>query len=582
MSESSLRHKLVFGVLLLAAAGLLARLCLLMCDQQATAVARAVRQQTRHIPLPGRPGGIFARSGERYVPLAVSRQVPSCFADPALIQAEKLDEVAISVAAALDEDPREVQLEILRRNDKRFVWLKRRISPAQAERIRRLKLRGVAIQRQWQREYPNGPVAATVLGFRRADGVAGGGIELAFDRYLAARDGRNVVLADAARRPIWPIPAESYPPADGCDVFLTIDAVIQGYLQMALAETVAKFSAKWATGVVVEPRTGRIVAMCSLPSFDPNAYNKADPRNMTNRAIAVPFEPGSVFKPIIAAGAVDAAVVSYQEEIFCENGVYRAHKGGTITDHGKSYGLLTVADGVVFSSNICMAKVGEKLGNEAIYNIVRRFGFGEPTGIELPGQSPGIVRPLSKWDGYSLRRVPFGQEISATAIQLAMAFSSLANGGLLLKPRIVDLVTDADGRETLRSTVQVVRRTVTPQVAAQTLAVLEDVVSRGTGRRCRMRRWRSFGKTGTAQIAGEGGYVEGAYVGSFIGGAPTSDPRLLCLISVYWPDAAKGHYGATVAAPYVKQVLERSLTYLNVPSDRRESPQPAILAMTDQ
>jgi len=569
MKAESLRLRLVFGVLLLCAGAMLARLCLLMRDHQATAVAKAERQQTRHIPLPGRPGGIFARSGMRYVPLAVSRQAPSCFADPALIPEQKLDDAAISVSEAIGRDAREVQLDILRRRDKRFVWLKRRISPDQADRIRQLKLRGVDIQREWIREYPNGTVAATVLGFRRVDGVAGGGVELAFDRYLAARDGRNVVLADAGRRAIWPLPEKSQPPKDGWDVFLTIDAVIQKYLQEALAETLDRFSPKWATGVVVEPQTGRVVAMCSLPSFDPNAYSQADPQSVANRAITVPFEPGSVFKPIIAAGAVDAGVVNYQEQIYCENGTYRAQKGGTITDHGKSYDDLSVADGVVFSSNICMAKIGERLGNEAIHTIVKRFGFGEPTGMDLPGQSRGIIRPLAKWDGYSLRRVPFGQEISATAIQLAMAFSSLANGGLLLRPRIVDLVADGDGNEVFRSSVDVVRRTVTPQAAAETLAVMEEVVSRGTGRRCRMRRWRSFGKTGTAQIAGEGGgYLDGAYVGSFIGGAPTSSPRLLCIVSVYWPDASKGHYGATVAAPYVRQVLEKSLTYLNVPGDR--------------
>jgi len=284
----------------------------------------------------------------------------------------------------------------------------------------------------------------------------------------------------------------------------------------------------------------------------------------------MPFEPGSVFKPVVVAGAVDAGVVSYQEEIFCENGLYNAPRGGRISDHGKSYGTLTITDGVVLSSNICMAKIGEKLGNEMIHRIVERFGFGQQTGIDLPGQSPGILRPLAKWDGYSMRRVPFGQEISATALQVTMAFCALANGGQLLRPRLVELVADNEGQVLYQSHKEVVRRVLSPPVAAQSLAVLEEVVRRGTGRACQMEQWRSFGKTGTAQIAGGGGYVEDAYVGSFVGGAPTSNPRVLCMIAIYRPDKHRGYYGATVAAPYVKQVLEHSLTYLGVPPDKAE------------
>lgn len=572
MKADTVRANLLFGVLILALGGLSARLVTLMLADRAEAVRRAARQQRHKIVLPARPGGIYARAGRRYVPLAVSRQVPGCFADPSLIDDAHLGEVADKVGRAIGIDPAEIVSAIRRRCDKRFAWLKRDITPAQARAVRQLGLRAVGVQSQWRREYPSGGLAATVLGFRRADGLAGGGVELAVDRQLAARDGRRVVLTDAARRPIWPLPAAGRAPRDGDNVFLSLDAVIEGYLREAMSDSMEKFSAEWAAGVVVDPATGAVLAMASLPSFDPNDYGRASPASMTNRAVSVPFEPGSVFKPLIAAGAVDAGVVGYQDRIFCENGRYRARRGGVITDHGKSYGYLTLTDGVVLSSNICMAKVGERLGNERLYRIVRRFGFGEQTGIDLPGQSQGIVRPLAKWDGYSMRRVPFGQEISATSLQLVMAFSALANGGLLLRPRLIDLVADADGRVVYRSSRQVVRRVISPRVAAESLSVLEQVVSRGTGRRCRMEYWRSFGKTGTAQIAGPGGYVDGAFVGSFIGGAPTSNPRLICLISIYRPDPGKGHYGATVAAPYVKDVLARSLRYLEVPPDKTDNP----------
>ncbi|MHC4295146.1 MAG: penicillin-binding transpeptidase domain-containing protein, partial [Planctomycetota bacterium] len=275
----------------------------------------------------------------------------------------------------------------------------------------------------------------------------------------------------------------------------------------------------------VDPFTGKVLAMCSAPTFNPNFYSETDSTHRTNRAICTPFEPGSAFKPIVAAAAVDAGALNYSSEIFCENGVYRAHRGGRIRDHGESYGYLTLADGVIFSSNICMAKVGEKLGNARLYQIAKRFGFGDSTDVKLPGDSGGIIRPKDSWDGYSLRRVPFGQEISVTALQMTMAFSALANGGLLLKPYLIDKIVDSEGNIMQRGQREVVRRVLSPQVAAQTLEVMQGVVERGTGKACRLMNWTSFGKTGTAQIPGEGGYVEGAYTATFVGGGPVERPR---------------------------------------------------------
>ena len=566
-SHAAWRYNLVLMLILLAVAGLGVRQSWLLREDAGRAVRRAERQQRMVLPLPARPGSIFARTARRYVPLAASRQVPSCYADGLLIPDSKLDEVAIAVADALDMDPRDVQDKLLARRENRFIWLKREITDAQADAVRALRLRALGITHEWRREYPSGDLAATVIGFRRTDGVAGAGLELTQDAFLAAEGGQRVVLADARRRAIWPLLAESRAPRDGRHVMLCLDAVIQEYLQNALAEAVAKHDAKWGAGVVVDPATGEVLAMCSVPTYDPNQYNVADAEQQTNRTITTPYEPGSVFKPIIAAAAVELGLVSYETNVFCENGTYQAPRGGRISDHGHSYGSISLEDGVVYSSNICMAKVGEMLGNETIHAVVRSFGFGEETGVELPGESAGIVRPIAKWDGYSLRRVPFGQEISASTMQLAMAFSALANGGLLLRPRLIDQVTDDEGRVLLRGGRQVVRRVLSPAVAARSLAVMEQVVQRGTGKACRMKKWTSFGKTGTAQIAGPGGYVDEAFTSSFVGGAPTSDPRLICVISVYWPRTG-GHYGSTVAAPYVRQVLEQSLTYLGVPPDR--------------
>lgn len=559
---------LIFSLLLLSMGALAFYLGSMIRRGRADEILRAEKGQQLVRPRPARPGSIFARTRSRYVLMAGSRRVACCFVDPKVLGKGRLDRVAIGVGEALGLDPMELQDVFVSRRRDRYVVVKRDITAGQVQAIRALRLRGVGIAYEWWREYPNGSLAATVLGFRRRDNVAGGGLELSQDRpHLAPVNGLRVSLADARRRPVRPVTGKSVAARDGDDVFLCLDAVIQGYLQAALSESVERFAPKWATGVVVEPKTGRILAMASVPTFDPNTYNRSQPDQQINRAISVPYEPGSAAKPIFAAWAVNAGVMTYQSRIFCENGRYYSRGGGQIGDH-KSYGHLTLREVVVRSSNIGMAKVGEALGNRRLWTTAVRFGLGTKSGIWLPGESRGAVRPLRLWNGYSLRRVPFGHEISTTALQLAMAFSSLANGGLLLKPRIVDHIRDPGGEIIWRGRREVVRRVLSPSVAAETLSVLQDVVDRGTGKACRMARWTSFGKTGTAEIAGPTGYIEGAYTATFVGGAPASSPKVICLISVYWPDNSRGYYGGKVAAPQVKRVLEQTLWYMGVRPDR--------------
>ncbi len=230
--------------------------------------------------------------------------------------------------------------------------------------------------------------------------------------------------------------------------------------------------------------------------------------------------------------------------------------------------MKSLTDGTVVSSNILFAKIGGMMGNKRLYAWVMRFGFGRKTGIQLPAEDPGQIRKRRDWDTYSTPRVPFGQEMAVTSLQLAMAFSAIANDGLLLKPRLIDRIVNPEGKVLYAGNRKVVRPLFTPAVARQTRLVMQQVVERGTGKRCRMKQWTSFGKTGTAQIAGRGGYIDGAYTGSFVGGAPVDEPRLLCVISVYRPGRSKAYYGGTIAAPFVKQVLERSLTYLKIPPDK--------------
>ncbi len=568
------RVDVALGLMVLALTGLGVRLAVMVRDHQGDARERARRQERMVLPLPARIGNIYASTRGRYVLLAGSRQVPSCFIDPSLIEPGEVPAVARNLAEALDLRPEVIVDTIDARRGRRFAWLARAIPEQRADAVRALDHPGVAVAYEWRREYPLGRLGGSVVGFRRVDGVAGGGIEVTLDPLLSARPGRRVMLADARRRAIWPVPDQCFAPRDGNNVYLCLDAVIQEYLQDSLRQAVDDHDAQWGAGVVVDPQTGEVLAMCSTPSFHPAAYAVAPAEARTNRVITSPYEPGSIFKPIVAAAAVELGTVGYDTTIPIGqyDGVYHAHRGGRISDHGKRYDDMTVADGIRVSSNILMAKLGEKLGNRLLWEIVTAFGFGEETGIDLGGESAGIVRPLEKWDGYSLRRVPFGQEISATTLQMAMAYSALVNGGVLLRPRLVARVTTSDGRLLARSKPVSRGRLLSPEVSAQTRRVLRSVVEDGTGKACRLDRWTSLGKTGTAQVAGRGGYLPGAYTASFVGAAPAERPALVVVVSVYRPDPSTGYYGGAVAAPVVREVLRRSLAYLGVPPDREQAP----------
>jgi cell division protein FtsI/penicillin-binding protein 2 len=435
----------------------------------------------------------------------------------------------------------------------------------------RQKTRAVGVQYEWRRTYPNGSCGATVLGYFNRNNEPGGGIHSTLARLLLPREGRLVLRGDVHRRPFAVELNESEMPEDGCNVYLSIDMNIQHYLQTAVAAACEKYQAEWGTGVVINPWTGDVLAMCSVPNFDPNQFNTTDPANMLNRAICMPYEPGSIFKPMIAASAVQLGVVNWETKIDTGNGTYHAPRGGTISDHGSRYGVISVRTGIIKSSNVLMAKIGGMLGNRDLHRLLGTWGFGRKTNIHLPGESGGIVRPLAKWDGYSTPRVPIGQEVATTALQVALAYGAIANGGILMQPRLVQKVVDSSGRLLREVPAQPVRKVLSKAVANQTLGVLEEVVQRGTGKNCKIPGYRVFGKTGTAQIAGVGGYEGHGYCASFVGGAPAGKPALICLISIYKPDRSIGYYGGTVAAPAVRDVLEKSLRYLQIPSEEESS-----------
>ena len=539
----------------------------------------AKRQQFQLVVLPARPGNIFGQTAGGCVLLAASKQVDSCYADPSLLEDGEVAAVMGKLAVALEEPPGELLDRFARRRDKRFVWLARDITASQAQAVGELNLRAVRVAREWRRQYPNGPLGGHVLGFRQIDGAAAAGIELGADSWLRPREGLKVVHVDAARRGRYADVAEYYPPADGKHVVLTLDVMIQGFLEQALAETVQQYGktaaadeekATAAMGVVMDPATGAVLAMASVPACDPNTYGLASPSQRRNRAITDPYEPGSAFKPFIAAGAVQLGRAELTTTFFCHHGIYRAHRGGTIRDFpGCRFGELPLSEILIRSSNIGMAKLGERLGNDQLHRISWAFGFGRRSGLDLPGECPGTLVPTRRWTSYATRRLPFGQgPIMITTLQLTNAFAAIANGGVLMRPRLVDRVLDADGQVIYRGSPQRIRRVLDPQVARQLIdEALVEVVQRGTGKRCRLQRWQAFGKTGTAQIGGPGGYEEREHTATFVGGAPAGRPAVVCAISVYRPEYSKGYTGGKVSAPAVGGVLAKTLAYLGVPPD---------------
>jgi cell division protein FtsI/penicillin-binding protein 2 len=447
-----------------------------------------------------------------------------------------------------------------------FAKIKTNLEPDQYESA--VKIHGIGVQSEWQRNYPTGPLAPHVVGFTSRDNRGLTGIELQYEKALVGSAGRNVFFADALRRPIRP---KQFNPSvsDGFGIILTLDATIQQFARTELLKQFREYQAESAVAIVVEPKSGAILAMVSLPGFDPNKAPSTDPNNFKNRAVTDTFEPGSVLKPIITAIALDTGAVNTTEKIFCENGHYHGRGFGSIKEYRYyQYGDMTLKQILVKSSNIGMAKIGQRLGKQKLHDGLKHFGFGKKTGIDLPGEAPGLLWPHKKWTGYSLTRIPFGQEISVTALQLVRAFCILANGGKMVRPFLVQATVDNNGKIVkLKTPSPPVGFVINPDVAQWIVNdALTAVINEGTGRRAKLEKYQLFGKTGTANIAKKDskGYDDDAYIASFIAGAPAHDPAIVVLVSVRKPDRSlgKGYTGGTVAAPVAAKIISKTLNYL--------------------
>lgn len=522
--------------------------------------ARAQHQQTWSEPIPARPGDLLDREGRL---LATTVQLPSLFVNPSLI--DQPDVVARSLASAVGIDAEALRERLAEDASREFLWVKRRLNAAEEQAVRDLALPPAmwGFRQEFQRRYPQGTVAAHVVGLRDIDGVGRGGAEEAFDRLLRGSDGQRRMVRDARGYVIEVLEEVTQPPRHGETVVLTIDSVVQLIAERQLDVIMREWSPHSACAIVLDPRTGEVLAMASRPTFDPNAPGRAVPDAWSNRALSAVFEPGSTIKPCIVAWAIERGVLDPDEEIDCGRGAYRMN-GRVLHDH-HPYGVLSVGDILVKSSNIGMARIGERLSNERLHNAVTGFGFGSRTGIELPGELPGTVRPLEDWTPYSTGSIPMGQELACTPLQVIAAHAVLANGGRRVTPHVLSRAPGSGTRLHRPSGEQVLSEATAAWIVR---GPMRDVVERGTGRRARIDGLAIFGKSGTAQKIdpASGGYSSDRHVCSFVCGAPAENPELLVLVSVDEPSAPGTHQGGAVAAPAAAAILRDALSYLGPPT----------------
>lgn len=531
-------------------------------------LAQAHHQQRSIIPLKHRRGLIVDCRGRIIAGTLLQKSV---FADPSVLPDKQA--AAEKVADILGLDPREVGEELLSAGDREFIVIRRGVTEEQAAAIEGADVYGLGVFTEPCRTYPMGELAAPLVGFVSPDGHGVSGLEIQCEQWLAGENGLKTIIRDARRKAFW-LAENGYRPArDGFHVVLTIDTEIQATAERELAACIQQYKAESGTAIVMHPKTGAILAMANVPSFDPNRYRDYGASLYRNKAITDPFEPGSTFKPFVAAAALAEGVVKLGEVFDCESGSWR--DGARLLHDHHPYGALTFEQVVIKSSNIGMGKFGKRLGNERLHKAVRAFGFGEKTGAGLDGEDPGLVRPFHRWNSFTTTSVPMGQEVGTTALQLARGFCAFGNGGLVVQPFVIRAVLAADGRVLSDFSDPPPLGQAIPAEIAETMKekVLCPVIEEGTGTKARLANYRVFGKTGTAQIArqGGGGFEPKAYVSSFVCGAPASDPQLVVLVSIRRPNASIAYYGGTVATPAAKEILAHALAYLNIPPDKTSS-----------
>lgn len=522
-------------------------------------LAKAMRQWTSDRRIERQRGTIYDRRGRE---LAVSvRRWSLSFNRSAVPEEAQQEAIARTLAGILGVDAQDIR-ERMERGGSKSTWIARRLDDDVRARIEARDLDGVGFAPEYQRIYPHDSAAAHVLGFVGADDVGLEGIERAENQSLMGPRPEGTFVSDAQGNPLPVDGVIRYPQFDGRNVTLTIDLVMQSSLEQALSWAVSHFGAKGASGVVVDPQTGEVLAMANLPTYNLNEAGRAEPDARRNRAITDVFEPGSTFKIFSGALALANGLVREHDDFECVGSI--ALPGKSVKCH-HPHGHLDYRRAIEVSCNPAAIMVCLRLAPAVLYEGLRAYGFGARTGLGLPGEAAGTLRATSAWGGMSQGMIAMGHEVSVTTIQLAMATAAMANGGRLLVPRLVHSVRDAEGR-TIRAEPPAVRaHPVDPSTSRLMGDIMTGVVRQGTGMRARVAGFAVSGKTGTAQIAGpQGGYIKGRYNAVFIGWTPTDAPILAMAIVVNQPDPSKGYYGGEIAAPIFGRVGTEIMRYLRV------------------
>ncbi|MDD5128221.1 MAG: penicillin-binding transpeptidase domain-containing protein [Candidatus Omnitrophica bacterium] len=547
------RSKAVFLVFFISLLLCVGRLLFIQIFRSSYLTSIAKKQHNQFVELEPRRGTIYDCNLKAQ---AFNLSMDSLYAEPNTIKDRDKENIIEKLLPILGVDRAYLRDRLYRK--KSFIWLARKLPPEKSEAIKALKLKGLGFMKETKRIYPNSYLASHVIGFSGMDNVGLEGIERDFNKYLKGTAGWAIFLRDARQKKldIW---EKMVLPVDGQDLVLTIDEVIQYIAERELDKAFKTFHAKGASIIVMDPHTGRILAMASRPSYDLNNYSSVNKDSLRNRSICDLFEPGSVFKIVTASAALEEKKITEEDKIFCENGSYKV--GGHILHDHRSHGVLTFREVIEESSNIGTVKVAQLLGADTVYKYLKDFGFGSKLGIDLSGEISGMIKPPRAWSKTSISAIPIGQEVGVTALQLASAISVIANGGQLMKPYIIDSVRDEQGRIIEQNKPVLIRKVISVDTAMRIKKILTGVVEEGTGKLAKVSGFSAAGKTGTAQkLEPNGAYSHSKFVASFIGFAPAEDPILAIVVTVDEPHPY--YFGGVVAAPVFQKVAGDAIRYI--------------------
>ncbi|TDJ51391.1 MAG: penicillin-binding protein 2 [Nitrospina sp.] len=559
-SIQAVKSRLALVSLVLSAAGLVlvGRLVHLQIIQHDRLAAQSDKQYLRTVEITSGRGNIYDRNRNQ---LATNIRVESVYADPKSV-ADKTATARI-LARVLELNPQAVLKKL--KSNRHFVWIKRKSELNAVEKLKQLDLVGVGFIAETKRYYPKRKLAASTLGFVGLDNQGLAGIEHFHHAVLKGRTQRTVLEKDARGRFLWTTAnAQDLNPGKQ-DVVLALDEVIQFIAERELNRQVKEYRAKSGLAIVMDPFSGAVYAMASAPEFNPNNYAAYPPHIWRNDAVASAFEPGSIFKPIVAAASLEEGLAGPDDIFFCENGSYQIGKSRISEASNHQFGWLTLRNIIAKSSNIGAIKIAQRLGNRRFYDYIRKFGFGRRLGVDLPGEASGTLRSIRQWSGLSLASISFGHEISVTPIQMVSAIAAIANGGVLIRPRLTQAILK-NGVLDRTFEPEALQTVLSEETSRQMINILKSVVKTGTGAKAAIPGFEVAGKTGTAQKIDPKTqtYSKTKYLASFVGFVPADAPRLVILVMIDEPQ--KTYWGGEVAAPVFQRIARKTLRYLHIPS----------------